>query len=374
MSDSIIRSAPGKLFIAGEYAVLISECPAVLVAVDRYVTTEIRHREADTCVLRSDLRGGVALHCRREHKRLVPCSGDSNLRGLFAYALSALHIIETLADHRGVRLRPFDMTIRSTLTDEDGRKLGLGSSAAVVVATIDAAAAFYRLDLTRMDRFRVALLAVSAIDPDTSGGDLAASIWGGWIAYTAPDRRAVAGLVAESGVIDCMQQHWPRLSIRALSTPASVTLQVGWTGEPVRTSEKTAHLSRHSTAHRAALARFRDRTTDCVDELTAAVLADDSAHIRARIARCRELLTELDRTTGIGIFTPRLTALCDIATELGGAAKPSGAGGGDCGIAFFDRAAADRTAELVDRWAAAGIHALTVRTHPPREHADDHQP
>jgi hypothetical protein len=77
---------------------------AVLVAVDRYVTTEIHHREADTCVLRSDLRGGVALHCRRERKRLVPCSGDSRLRGLFAYALSVWCdvVVMSLAAGRGV--------------------------------------------------------------------------------------------------------------------------------------------------------------------------------------------------------------------------------------------------------------------------------
>jgi phosphomevalonate kinase len=39
-----------------------------------------------------------------------------------------------------------------------------------------------------MERFRLALLATIHVAPKASGGDLAASTFGGWIAYTAPDR------------------------------------------------------------------------------------------------------------------------------------------------------------------------------------------
>ncbi len=44
---------------------------------------------------------------------------------------------------------------------------------------------------------------------------------------------------------------------------------------------------------------------------------------------------------GVPIVTPAFARAAAIAAELGGAAKPSGAGGGDVGIALFvDRAAA----------------------------------
>ena len=42
MSDAVITArAPGKLFIAGEYAVVTPGEPSVLVAVDRYLTTRL---------------------------------------------------------------------------------------------------------------------------------------------------------------------------------------------------------------------------------------------------------------------------------------------------------------------------------------------
>ncbi|MDY5131145.1 hypothetical protein R6G99_06465 [Actinotignum timonense] len=50
-----------------------------------------------------------------------------------------------------------------------------------------------------------------------------------------------------------------------------------------------------------------------------------------------------------------MTHLCDVAAELGGAAKSSGAGGGDCGIALVG---SDVDKDAVYRgWRAAVISA-----------------
>jgi phosphomevalonate kinase len=72
-------------------------------------------------------------------------------------------------------------------------------------------------------------------------------------------------------------------------------------------------------------------------------------------------LARLDDAVGLGIFTPELTALCEIAEAVGGAAKPSGAGGGDCGIALLDAQASDAIAHLRQRWATAGVRHLPIR-------------
>ncbi|MEU1548279.1 hypothetical protein [Nocardia sp. NPDC005745] len=77
---------------------------------------------------------------------------------------------------------------------EDGHKLGLGSSAAVTVATVDALAVFYQPHLDRTDRYRLAMLASLTVGPNGSGGDIAASTWGGWVAYCSPDRNRVRDL------------------------------------------------------------------------------------------------------------------------------------------------------------------------------------
>lgn len=38
---TVVRRAPGKLFVAGEYAVVDAGNPAILVAVDRYITVTV---------------------------------------------------------------------------------------------------------------------------------------------------------------------------------------------------------------------------------------------------------------------------------------------------------------------------------------------
>ncbi len=49
----------------------------------------------------------------------------------------------------------------------------------------------------------------------------------------------------------------------------------------------------------------------------------------------RQLLLAMARGAGILYETPSLHAMARLAEELGGAAKPSGAGGGDCGVALL---------------------------------------
>ena len=100
----------------------------------------------------------------------------------------------------------------------------------------------------------------------------------------------------------------------------------------------------------------------------------DDRELLARIREARRLLADLDREAGLGIFTARLTALCDAAEAEGGAAKPSGAGGGDCGIALLDDADSStdsdayraRIARLHDRWTAAGIRPLPLHVPHPK--------
>ncbi|MFD6107667.1 phosphomevalonate kinase, partial [Nocardia salmonicida] len=89
-----------------------------------------------------------------------------------------------------------------------------------------------------------------------------------------------------------------------------------------------------------------------------------SRAVRLEIDSARTLLADLDAMSDLGIMTPRLQALCDAGAAVGAAAKPSGAGGGDCGIALIERTRPAAIAELTGRWITAGIRPLPLRTHP----------
>lgn len=304
----IEASAPGKLFVVGEYAVVEPGEPAVLIAVDRYL--HVRLSETATPVALS-----TSPHVQ-----------------------AAIGTVAELCAARGIAPRHFDIQIESELDEQDGRKFGLGSSAAVTVATIAALDALYQLKLSPFERFKLALLATIQVSPRASGGDLAASTFGGWVFYRSPDRVALRAHHAAHGVVSALESElWQASEIRELPAPADVRLLVGWTGSPASTEELVDSVSASPKTgnHDALREAFLSHSSKLALSFAAALESGASADQLFEIIRAsRALLHRLALDRGIVIETETLSALCSIAEEFGAAAKSSGAGGGDCGIAL----------------------------------------
>ncbi|MYR42861.1 phosphomevalonate kinase [Streptomyces sp. SID5910] len=360
---TVVRSAPGKLFVAGEYAVVDPGTPAVLVAVDREITVTATRSDAAGVVISSDLVPR-AVHRRWLDGRLhAPGTENGETRGALAHVVSAVETVGRLLAERGLPLPGLDIAISSRLHD-DGRKYGLGSSGAVTVAVIDALQSLCGLDLSLDARYRLAVISSAGIDPKGSGGDLAASTWGGWIAYQAPDRAFVLDLTRRHGIGEALRTPWPGHSVRRLPAPRGLTLEVGWTGKPASTTSLVSGLHRRTWRGTASHRAFVETSTDFVRASVTALEAGDGQGLLRQIRRARRELARLDDEVGLGIFTPELTALCGAAEAAGGAAKPSGAGGGDCGIALLDAGAPHDISQVRQRWAAAGVLPLPVRPAP----------
>ncbi|MFD6992715.1 phosphomevalonate kinase [Streptomyces sp. NPDC059943] len=372
---TVVRRAPGKLFVAGEYAVVEPGNPAILVAVDRHVTVTVTGTchgagagaglgaggDAADVVISSDLGRGPVGWRRQDGRFVLHGAGDGRqARVALAHVVSAIETVDRLLAERGLPVRQLDVSVSSRL-HEDGRKFGLGSSGAVTVATVAAVAAFCGLRLPPEDRFRLALLATAEIDPKGSGGDLAASTWGGWIEYRSPDRAQVLDLARRLGVDRTLRAPWPGHAVRRLPPPDGLSLEVGWTGNPASTASMVSALHRRAWRGTASHQKFVESTTDVVRCAAAALDTGDGPGLLHQIRRARHELERLDDEAGLGIFTPELTALCDSAEAAGGAGKPSGAGGGDCGIALLDAGAAREITHLRQRWERAGVLPLPVR-------------
>ncbi|TQJ37138.1 phosphomevalonate kinase [Streptomyces sp. NBC_00080] len=355
---TVVRRAPGKLFVAGEYAVVDPGNPAILVAVDRYVTVTVSELPGTGVEFTSDL-GPRAVRLRWHGARLGTHDGPGAPAGL-AHVVAATETVARLLAEHGLPVPGFSLRVDSALHD-NGTKYGLGSSGAVTVAAVAAVAAFCGLRLPPEDRFKLALLATAEIDPRASGGDLAASTWGGWIAYQAPDRAAVRDLARRHGVQEALRAPWPHFAARRLPAPAGLSLEVGWTGTPASTAALVRDLDRRTWRGSASHRTFVETTTDCVHACAAALEQGDRQSLLEQIRRARRELARLDDEVGLGIFTPPLTALCDAAEAAGGAAKPSGAGGGDCGIALLDAETPRDIDQVRERWATAGVLPLPVR-------------
>lgn len=363
--------APGKLYIAGEYAVVETGFPAVLVAVDRYVTVRVRPA-VGTGHITSDQNAGSRLEWYRRG------SGTGSMviepdQAPFDFVLAAVGIVEETAVALGVPLQVFDLDITSELDDDSGRKFGLGSSAAVTVATVRALCEHYRLDLSRMEQLKLALLASIGVQQSGSGGDIAASMFGGWIAYTSFDRdwarEARQGSHGHPALSlpDLLRTDWPGLSVRRVVPPDHLRLIVGWTGSPASTSRLVGDVQSRKGQGGVDggldYPKFLAESRRCVTGLVDALDRHDTPGILAGIRRNRTLLRELGEHTGTTIETPTLRRLIETAESHGGAAKTSGAGGGDCGIVLINED--DDIDDLLAVWERADIRVLNLHEHRP---------
>lgn len=129
-----VSSAPGKVYLFGEHAVVYGE-PAIPCAIDRRARVRVRRREDDrTRITAPDLGlQGLTVEYGDGLESDVELEPPATAIGqLFGYVDMALDVARSIAE---VPTHGFDVRIESDLPLGGG----LGSSAAVTVATIDAA-------------------------------------------------------------------------------------------------------------------------------------------------------------------------------------------------------------------------------------------
>ncbi len=178
-------TVPGNLLLLGEYAVLEEGGLGVSVAVERRVVIAIEEARELTI-----LRAGVGLRGARSRWE----RGDGSLVDAVVAAAEG----ELAALGRGCEAPPLGMSIDSTaFFDSTGRKIGLGSSAAVAVGTAQALLRYAGLEgaALRDASCRAALLGHRSYQGGRgSGYDIAASLGGGYGLFVGGERPSLRSL------------------------------------------------------------------------------------------------------------------------------------------------------------------------------------
>lgn len=115
----ITAKAPGKLYIAGEYAVVENGYPAILVALNQFVTCSIKVSPADTGRIISEQYHENSLLWRRQGDKMVVDQRDNP----FAYILSAISVTEEYARSLDRQLQIYDIYIDSQLDSANGKNM-----------------------------------------------------------------------------------------------------------------------------------------------------------------------------------------------------------------------------------------------------------
>lgn len=454
--------APGKLYIAGEYAV-VDGCAAIVAAVNRYVKVTV---DDDNLLIR-DSHGKTYNSCdfnknesektnlkkldlptfygkitseSKNYKPLYwkrgifgrefildekdaedinmsakdstdacdlpaeksPATSDEQnqdsqikkLKKIYSYVFSAMQIVDDFAretkevknvllDEGNPAINLYNLQIESDLDDKKtGKKYGLGSSAAVTVAAVRALCKWYGLTLTTPELCKLAIIASSLVKKSGSGGDVAASAYGGWVMYRAYNREWLEAEIemiesGDSSLHKLLRKKWPRFEVKRLKVGAGLRLLVGWTGNPASSAElvgsvkagvKAGDLTAHNPSKTSAKTYsktyedFCVQSEKCVQKIANALENGRIDALLSGFARNRALLKDLGEITGTLIETPKLTRLIEVANGAGLPSKTSGAGGGDCGIAIARAEDFDAvSARIEEEWQNNGIEALNLK-------------
>ena len=260
-----IASAPGKIVLSGEYAVLFG-APAICMAVNRRAVANVSASPDGGC-----------------HVTTPGFSGE----GSFA-VINAVCGSERPASNIDLDTRAFSM---------DGRKVGIGSSAALTVALVAASN-------NSIDVYAAALNAHTTLQGGAGSGiDVAAAVHGGLIRYEMSSR-----------------------NVRTLRWPDGLHRRVLWTGVPASTGAKLRKLAeQNARPSRAALGLVAAQMAD-------AWVSGGAEKILSEYVSYVDVLRQFSVDHDLGIFDAGHDELTDAAVVSNLVYKPAGAGGGDIGI------------------------------------------
>ena len=353
---TITSKAPGKLFIAGEYAVVEPGHGAIVAAVSRYLTVTI-DEATSVGTLTSTQNPDVIVEWAREGEQF--CA-----KGNHPYKLveEAILVAEQYVRECGTATNSlYSLSITSELDDaKRGIKYGLGSSGAVVVATIQAILDFYKTPRTPLLAYKLSVLTNLRLSQRGSFGDIAASSFGGMVYYTSPDRGELLEQLQNKSIKEICNDDWKDLTIERLPELPNFTLLVGWTGQVAITDSliQATEKKRKVETDSAFYKEFLGKSHAIVQGLQTAWKNEDIPALQEGIRANRALLNEFAREMQLEIETPALQTLCDLAEQVGACAKTSGAGGGDCGICFTQNE--QQQQQIENQWAKAQIQVLPL--------------
>ena len=238
---------PGKIVLAGEYAVL-DKAPAIVMAIDH----------------------GVGCRVTNGHGIHTPTGDTRFVQTALLTPAQSMH---------------YDFFTWNPVEEFGPNKPGFGGSAAACVASCVAAGR------NPEDAFHIH----HEVQGSGSGIDVAASIHGGLLRFQEGKTKTLPPLV----------------------TPIII-----WSGQSAQTGPRVQQYL--SWSNRRSFVQESQMLVDA--------FVDDPIRVFSQLYR---LLSYMEQEAKVPYLTESITNIISIAEDYGGAAKPSGAGGGDCVVALF---------------------------------------
>lgn len=277
-------AAPGKLMLFGDHAVIYGY-PCIVTAINKYLVVNIKKSKTN----------------RDEF-----ATGGISDNGFLASALNTFR-------------KKYQMKDKVIISTESGLgKHGLGSSAAVVVATLKALTEFMNINISHRELFTISYEAILSKQKIASGFDVAASIFGGILYYQRK------GEIIEQLSLD------------------PLPLVIGFSGNKADTVSMVKELAQKRKLYKEGIDKIFQSIAVLVVQAKKALLEKDWIRLGILMNYNQDYLEDL------GVSTEKLNKMILAARNAGAyGAKLSGAGGGDCMIALASPDKSQRVKEAI---------------------------
>jgi mevalonate kinase len=300
-------SAPAKIILFGEHFVVYDK-PAIVIAINKRAYVTVRPRVNGEILIKSENMEVSGIFS--SDGRYQPIEGgldaERKLKPIYTVAINLLSMSD---ENVG-----FEIYVDSRIPVA----AGLGSSAAVAVASAAALGKFLEINLSKEEIFRLAFESEKIIHGNPSGVDPAISTYGGILAY----RRSIG--------------------IERLSIDVDLPLVVGDTKIERVTGEMVSRVSKLRRRYPSIIDKVMDVGGDLVALGIKALKSGDLETLGELMNINHALLYT------IGVSSDEIEKLVHAARRAGAlGAKLTGAGGGGCIIALSRRVDLDRVADAI---------------------------
>lgn len=311
MNKTVKVRSSGKLYIAGEYAV-VTGGSAIIFPINKYVEVIITPA-ADYYV-----------YSHKYHNNFIKLDLNSDSEDT-KYIVEVIKWFNSYLKELNINIEKFKIEVLSQLDTPENQKYGFGSSAAILISVLKALFIYYNVEFDNLKLYKASVMIQTKISKYTSFGDLACTAFNEKIYYKKFNSQVFL-LFDKLYISDLLIRKWEDLIIEKINLDLKFLI--------VNTKKEANSFYKVEKVLKCEdTSEFTD-FYNTSEQLTL-LLKSNPNDIKNIIARLDDNFKKLS-VSYVYLYTSEMEAIRLIIQQYSGVMKFSGAGGGDSVICFFD--------------------------------------